>query len=68
MLVEDAKGQLTALGIPVPQPNPEALARMQKEKEFERERAGIVRRSLGLFKGGPDVSTAVILPGATISS
>ena len=57
-LVEDAKGQLTALGIPVPQPSPEALARMQKEKELERERPGIVRRSLGLFKGGPDVSTA----------
>ncbi len=57
-LVEDAKGQLTALGIPVPQPNPEALARMQKEKELERERPGILGRSLGLFKGGPDVSTA----------
>ena len=57
-LIEDAKAQLTTLGIPVPQPNPEALARMQKEKEFERERPGIMRRSLGLFKGGPDVSTA----------
>lgn len=57
-LVEDAKAQLTTLGIPVPQPSAEALARMQKEKELERERPSFVRRSLGLFKTGPDVSTA----------
>jgi outer membrane protein assembly factor BamD len=57
-LVDQAKTQLTALGVPVPQPNPEALARMQKEKEFERERTGMWRRPLGMFKTGPDVSMA----------
>ncbi len=55
-LVPDAKAQLTHLGVPVPQPNPEALARMQKEREAERDRPGFMRRSLGFFKGGPDVS------------
>jgi len=57
-LAEDAKQKLLALGVPVPQPNPEALARMQKEQEFDRERPGILRRSLGMFKSGPDVSMA----------
>jgi outer membrane protein assembly factor BamD len=55
-LVPDAKSQLTHLGVPVPQPNAEALARMQKEREAERERPGFMRRSLGFFKSGPDVS------------
>jgi outer membrane protein assembly factor BamD len=55
-LVPDAKAQLTHLGVPVPQPNPEALARMQKEREAERDRPSFMRRSLGFFKGGPDVS------------
>jgi outer membrane protein assembly factor BamD len=57
-IVEDSKLKLVALGVPVPQPNPEALARMQKEKEFERERPGRLRRALGMFSTGPDVSDA----------
>jgi outer membrane protein assembly factor BamD len=55
---EDAKKKLVALGVPVPQPSPEALARMQKEKEFEKQRPGFLRRSLGVIKTGPDMSTA----------
>jgi len=57
-LVNDAKGRLHKLGVPVPQPNPEALARMQKERELRRDRPGMVRRSLGIIKTGPDVSMA----------
>jgi len=55
-LVEDAKARLTALGVPVPQPNPEALARMQKERECDQNRPGMMKRSLGILKTGPDVS------------
>lgn len=56
--LEGAKKKLVALGIPVPQPSPEALTRMQKEKEIEKQRPGMLRRSLGVIKSGPDVSTA----------
>lgn len=57
-LVPEAKEKLIALGVPVPQPDPVALARMQKEQEYDRERPGMIRRSLGMFKSGPDVSPA----------
>lgn len=57
-LVADAKTKLTKLGVPIPQPNPDALARIQHEREIERQRPGIMRRSVGLFKSGPDVSAA----------
>ncbi len=57
-LAEDAKSKLTKLGVPVPQPSAEALARMQREREAERQRPGILRRSLGIIRSGPDVSAA----------
>jgi len=57
-LVDDAKGKLTKLGVPIPQPDPEALARLQHEREVERQRPGILRRSVGMLKSGPDVSAA----------
>jgi len=56
--MENAKEHLTAMGYPVPQPDPEALARHQKERELGRDRPGLLRRSLGMFKSGPDVSPA----------
>ena len=56
--VEDARKKLVQLAVPVPQPNPDALARMQKEQESARQRPGMLRSSLGLFKSGPDVSAA----------
>ncbi|MBI1738645.1 MAG: outer membrane protein assembly factor BamD [Acidobacteria bacterium] len=56
--VDEAKAQLVKMNVPVPQPSPEALARIQKEREMNREKAGLVRRALGMFKTGPDVTTA----------
>ena len=44
--------------VPVPQADPVALARMQKEREAERTRPGLFRRSFGLLRTAPDVSTA----------
>jgi outer membrane protein assembly factor BamD len=56
--VDDAKKNLAKLGYPVPQPDAAALARMQHERELDRERPGIMRRSLGILKTGPDVTNA----------
>lgn len=56
--VDDAKTKLVKMNLPVPQPNPEALARIQKEKETGQERAGMLRRALGMFKSGPDLTAA----------
>ncbi len=52
----DAKARLAKFGVPVPQPDPAAVARMQKEEEAARNRPGILRRSMGVLKTGPDVS------------
>jgi len=57
-LVDDAKARLTKLGVPVPQADPDALARMQHEREVIRQRPGLLRRSVGILKTGPDVSMA----------
>jgi hypothetical protein len=56
--VPDAKAMLTKLGAPIPQPSSEALARMQKEKELGKQRASLARRTLGMFRTGPDVTSA----------
>jgi outer membrane protein assembly factor BamD len=56
--VEYAKERLGVMGYPVPQPDPEALARAEREREMGRERSGLLRRTLGMFKSGPDVSMA----------
>jgi outer membrane protein assembly factor BamD len=53
-----AKNRLEKAGVPVPQPNPEALARAQAEKERAKDKPGVARRALGIFKSGPDVSSA----------
>jgi outer membrane protein assembly factor BamD len=55
-LAGDSKNKLVKFGVPVPPPDPTALARMQKEQEVGR--PGIIIRSMGILKTGPDVSTA----------
>jgi len=57
-MVGDAKARLTKFGMPVPQPDPTAVARMQKDEEAARHRPSILRRSMGVLKTGPDVSTS----------
>ena len=54
----DAKARLTKFGVPVPQPDPTAVARMQKEEEAAHNRPGILRRSMGVLKSGPDVTAS----------
>jgi outer membrane protein assembly factor BamD len=57
-LVCDTKNKLLRAGVPVPQTDPGALARMEQEQRLPRSRPGIMRRSLGALKTGPDVSMA----------
>ncbi len=56
--VGEAKAKLTKFGVPVPQPDPSAVARMQKEEEAAHNRPGILKRSLGVLRTGPDVSAS----------
>jgi outer membrane protein assembly factor BamD len=55
-LAGDAKDKLVKFGVPVPPADPTALARMQEQQSVRR--AGLVKRSMGVLKNGPDVSTA----------
>jgi outer membrane protein assembly factor BamD len=55
-LAGDSKNKLVKFGVPVPPPDPTAVARMQKEQGTER--PGLIRRSMGVLKTGPDVSAA----------
>jgi len=55
-LVGDAKNKLVKFGVPVPPADPAAVARMQKEDAVNR--AGMLKRSMGVLKTGPDVSMA----------
>jgi outer membrane protein assembly factor BamD len=55
-LAGDAKNKLVKFGVPVPPPDPTAVARMQKEQAADR--PGLIVRSMGVLKTGPDVSTA----------
>jgi outer membrane protein assembly factor BamD len=55
--VDEAKEKLEAMKRPVPPADPAALARMQYEAD-NREKASMFSRSLGVFKGHPDVRAA----------
>ena len=55
-LAGDAKNKLVKFGVPVPPSDPVAVARMQKEQSNSR--PGLVKRSMGILKTGPDVSAA----------
>ena len=55
-LAGDAKNKLGKFGVPVPPPDPAAVARMKKEEAANR--PGMIKRSMGILKTSPDVSTA----------
>ena len=55
-LAGDAKNKLVKFGTPVPPADPVAVARMQKEQLASR--PGLIKRSMGVLKTGPDVSSA----------
>jgi outer membrane protein assembly factor BamD len=55
-LAGDAKNKLVKFGTPVPPPDPTAVARMQKEQASDH--PGLIKRSMGVLKNNPDVSTA----------
>ena len=55
-LAGDSKNKLVKFGVPVPPPDPAAIARMKKEEAVSR--PGMVKRSMGILKTSPDVSTA----------
>src|SRR5207244_2994953 len=54
---DDAKKKLQAMELPIPAADPAAVARMKYEQEH-RTRAGIVGKTTGFLKHGPDVHTA----------
>lgn len=54
---DDAKKRLEDLELPVPQADPAALARAQYE-QANYHKPGMMSRSMGLLKGGPDVTHA----------
>lgn len=55
-LAGDAKNKLAKFGIPAPPADPAALARMQQEESMSR--PGMIKRSIGVLKTGPDYSAA----------
>ncbi len=54
---EDAKKRLEELEVPVPQVDQAALDRAKRE-QASHHRPGMMSRSMGLLKGGPDVTNA----------
>jgi outer membrane protein assembly factor BamD len=54
---DNAKKKLRELEMAVPEGDPKAVARMQWEKD-NRQKAGMVSKSTGFLRRGPDVSTA----------
>ena len=54
---DSAKKKLKELEVPVPEPDPKAVARMQWEKE-NRRKQGMISKSSGFLRRGPDVSDA----------
>lgn len=57
-LVQQATEKLVAFNLPVPQPDPAALARMEQDRAQEREKPGVFRKAMGMFRRGPDVRSA----------
>jgi outer membrane protein assembly factor BamD len=57
-LTDSAKKKLTALNVPIPQPDPQALARMQQERSANHRGGGMLHRSTGILRSGPEVQMA----------
>ncbi len=55
-LAGDSKNKLAKFGVPVPPADPTAVARMQKQESEKR--PGRIKRSMGMLRTSPDVSTA----------
>jgi outer membrane protein assembly factor BamD len=55
--VDASRKRLTELELPVPEADPAAYARMKYDQE-NRKRTGMIMRSAGFLKRGPDMSTA----------
>ena len=55
--VDQAKKKLTSLELPIPEADPAAYARMKYEEE-NRTKSGIISRSTGFLRRGPDMSSA----------
>jgi outer membrane protein assembly factor BamD len=56
--VPDAKAKLKAFNMPVPQPDPKAVEWMTAEQNAPRPHETLPRKTLGMFRGAPDVHTA----------
>jgi outer membrane protein assembly factor BamD len=54
---DDAKKRLQDMELPVPEADPAAVARMQWEKD-NKQKAGMISRSTGFLRRGPDMSDA----------
>src|SRR5215472_5777796 len=54
---DDAKKRLKDMELPVPEADPAAVARMQWEKD-NKQKAGMISRSTGFLRRGPDMSDA----------
>jgi outer membrane protein assembly factor BamD len=52
-LVPDAKGRLTSLKAPIPAADPKAVAWMTAEQNAPRPKNSLVKKPLGLLRGGP---------------
>ena len=66
-LAAAAKEKLQRYNVAVPEPDPDALARMQQEAEAPRRRSGLLGRTLGVLKSGPDVSMAATAGTPTLT-
>jgi outer membrane protein assembly factor BamD len=66
-LVPAAKEKLKKYAVPIPDPDPQALARMKQDAEIQRSHPGLVGRSMGMLKTGPDVSMAARVGDPTMT-
>ncbi len=64
---DEAKKKLKEMELPVPEPDPAAVARMQYDQSH-RTKAGMIGRSTGFLKRGPDMSAAAKTGNPTMTT